>query len=82
MGCSVNIVLCSGLGRGDIAMLFSLFHLKVLLAMMMILLLTICSAGTFLCRVQMKNVVPSKPALTVDGSVVFSCLQAFPKRSF
>ena len=26
-----------------------------------------------------ENVVPSKPALTVDGSIVLSCLRAFPK---
>ena len=61
-------------------MLFRPFHLRMLLVMMMIL----HNYEDLLHRHPSSpcpdvSVLPSKPALTVDDSMVLSCLRAFPK---
>ena len=71
----VTLVFCSGLGRGDLQSLSS----QGIAGRMTIQHITICFHRHPSSPCPDVGVLPSKPGLIVDESVVLSCLQAFPK---
>ena len=74
---SVKLMLCIRHMRVDIAMLLKLLPLLESQDMMMIIPIRICLSVTLLLHILNNDY--SSPSVTVDDSVVLSCLRQFPK---